>query len=358
MSAAPSLLFLPDISGYTKFVQTTEAEHSQHVIAELLEVLLEANTEDLSLAEIEGDALFFYKEGEIPSQEKLLSQVETMFTAFYSHLKSFEKNRICPCNACAKAPDLQLKIVAHSGPVQFLQVKSSRKPFGAEVIEAHRLLKNSVKSDNYTLLSEKLAKNLSLPISYSSKLFSFKQGIDIYDGKEVPYIYSLIDPSSLKLNPFPQSQKVVLNWAPNLELERDFPVSAESLLEYITNYKYRHHWLIGVDSFEYDENEVTRLGSEHICVINGKRLNIKTVTKEAAPGQYVYGEMSADASPLDILYQFYLITPLDENSSLLKLELYWKTRSPIKKLLVGLFGKRSFKKTLEASLEKLAEYVE
>lgn len=63
---AKSLLFIPDISGFTKFVQTTEVEHSQHVIAELLEVLIEANTLNLELAEIEGDALFFYKEAEMP----------------------------------------------------------------------------------------------------------------------------------------------------------------------------------------------------------------------------------------------------------------------------------------------------
>nr|WP_296323553.1 DUF2652 domain-containing protein [Winogradskyella sp.] len=56
-----SLLFIPDISGFTNFVQTTEAEHSQHVIAELLEVLIASNTQELKLAEIEGDALFFLK---------------------------------------------------------------------------------------------------------------------------------------------------------------------------------------------------------------------------------------------------------------------------------------------------------
>jgi len=93
---AKSLLFLPDISGYTKFIQTTEVEHSQHVIAELLEILIAANTEDLLLAEVEGDALFFYKEGEIPSQERLLAQIEGMFSAFYSHLALLRENRICP----------------------------------------------------------------------------------------------------------------------------------------------------------------------------------------------------------------------------------------------------------------------
>jgi hypothetical protein len=56
-----SLLFLPEISGFTEFVQTTEVEHSQHVISELLEILIAANTEELQLAEIEVDSFFFTK---------------------------------------------------------------------------------------------------------------------------------------------------------------------------------------------------------------------------------------------------------------------------------------------------------
>lgn len=56
-----SLLFIPDISGFTNFVQTTEVLHSEHVIAELLEALIDANTESLRLAEVEGGALFFTK---------------------------------------------------------------------------------------------------------------------------------------------------------------------------------------------------------------------------------------------------------------------------------------------------------
>lgn len=127
MALDKSLIFIPDISGFTHFVQTIEKEHSEHVIAELLEVLINSNTESLHLAEVEGDALFFYKEGDIPSQEKLLAQVETMYTAFYSHLKMIKTNRICPCNACASAPNLELKIVLHSGDLQFMTVNLLEK---------------------------------------------------------------------------------------------------------------------------------------------------------------------------------------------------------------------------------------
>ena len=164
-----SLFFIPDISGYTNFIQTTEIEHSQHVIAELLEVLLDANIENLQLAEIEGDALFFYKEDAIPSLERLLAQIERMFKAFYSHLKLLESNRICPCNACASAPNLELKIVAHSGKLQFIEVQGNKKPFGKSVIEAHRLLKNSVPSDNYALISQALSEKIWLSSDYKSK---------------------------------------------------------------------------------------------------------------------------------------------------------------------------------------------
>ncbi len=351
-----SFLFIPDISGFTKFIQTTEVEHSQHVIAELLEVLIAANTQDLKLAEIEGDALFFYKEGEIPSQERLLAQIETMFTAFYSHLKLLETNRICPCNACASAPNLQLKIVAHCGDLQFIEVQGNRKPFGQQVIEAHRLLKNSIDSENYALISKELASTIELPIYYWSKLYRFKEGKDTYDEREVEYIFSVIDQIKLMLNTFSQGKKVSFNRSPQFVFEKEFSISGTSLMEYITNYTYRHHWAKGVDKFEYRENEVTRLGSEHLCVINGKHLNFVAVTKDVHPGQLVYGEMTSSPPPVDTLYQFYIITPTGKASCKLKVETYWEAKSPLKRLVLALFVKRIFKKNTESAINSLAQF--
>lgn len=350
-----SLLFIPDISGFTKFIQTTEVEHSQHVIAELLEVLIASNTQEMELAEIEGDALFFYKE-EMPSQERLLAQIETMFTAFYSHLSLLEKNRICPCNACASAPSLQLKIVAHCGELQFIEVQGNRKPFGQQVIEAHRLLKNSIDSENYTLISKELASAIELPIYYYSKLYRFKEGKDIYGDNEIHYIFSLIDREKLVLNTFSKGKKITLETEPNLVFEKEFSISGSSLMEFITNFSYRHYWVKGVDKFEYNENEVTRLGTEHLCVVNGKHLNLISVTKDVAPNQLVYGEMTSSPPPVDLLYQFYIITPLSDKSCNLKVEVYWKARALIKKLSIVLFVKRLFKKNTLKALESLEHF--
>ena len=62
----PALLFMPDISGFTQFVSETEISHSQHIVQELLEIIIDSNHLNLQISEIEGDAIFFYKPGDKP----------------------------------------------------------------------------------------------------------------------------------------------------------------------------------------------------------------------------------------------------------------------------------------------------
>lgn len=352
-----SLFFIPDISGYTNFIQTTEIEHSQHVIAELLEVLIAANVENLKLAEIEGDALFFYKEHKVPSQERLLAQIERMFKAFYGHLKLLETNRICPCNACATAPALDLKIIVHCGELQFLEVQGNKKPFGKAVIESHRLLKNAVKHDNYVLISEALSKKLWLPNNYKSKLYQFTSGSDVYDDEKISYNYSVIETDLLGLKEQGQPKEYAFDRNPDLSLEHIMECGAVQLYEYISNYRYRYDWTYGVNEFQFKLNEVTRLGTEHACIINGKHIDFTAITKAAKPGELVYGEMTSTPPIVDTLYQFYTIRPISENQSKLTVEVFWEAKSPIKKMILFLFARRVFVKGTRKSLELLAEFV-
>lgn len=350
-----SLLFIPDISGFTNFVQTTEVEHSQHVIAELLEVLISANTQDLKLAEVEGDALFFYKEQAIPSREKILAQIETMYTAFYSHLKMMETNRICPCNACASAPELQLKIILHTGELQFLTVQGNRKPFGEAVIQAHRLLKNSVGSENYVLISSQLAMEIGLSKDYNSQLFEFFEGSDGYDGLSLSYLFSEIDTSKLKLNNFALPLVANPTMPPDFVKKCHFNVSAYEVYEMITNYRHRHRWVKGVDEFQYNENEVSRIGTEHVCIIDGKHFNFTTVIKEVPMHQLVYGELTFSPPPLEKMYQFYILDPIGENECLLTAEMYWETKTVWQKFLMYVIGKRQMTNGFSASIGNLYE---
>lgn len=348
-----SLLFIPDISGFTNFVQTTEVEHSQHVIAELLEVLISANTQELKLAEVEGDALFFFKEGAVPSKEKLLAQIETMYTAFYSHLKMMKTNRICPCNACATAPNLQLKIILHTGELQFLTVQGNRKPFGEAVIQAHRLLKNTVDSENYALISAELASEIGLTKDYESQLYEFKEGLDAYDGIDVPYLYSEIHSSDLKLNNFAMPLVVNPTMPPDFSKTYHFKVSAYEVYEMITNYRHRHQWVKGVDEFQFNENEVSRIGTEHVCIINGKHFDFTTVIKEVPAHQLVYGELTFSPPPLEKLYQFFVLDPIQENECLLTVELFWETKTLWQKFLMLIGAKKQLASAISGSIENL-----
>lgn len=146
-----ALLFLPDISGFTEFVQQTEVQHSKHIIKELLELLLDQNQIGLELAEVEGDALFFYKIDENLAPELFADQVKQMYEAFHRHLQLYKYRRICNCGACTNAGGLTLKFVVHEAMIDFIEVKNTRKPFGEEVIKVHRLLKNKIPSSEYLL---------------------------------------------------------------------------------------------------------------------------------------------------------------------------------------------------------------
>jgi len=352
-----SLLFLPDISGFTSFVQSTEVSHSQHIVAELLELLIESNTMGLELAEVEGDALFFYKEGPLPTKEELEAQIEKMMVVFYSHLRLLQKNRICPCKACISAPTLDLKIIAHSGDVQFMTVQDRKKPFGPEVIQAHRLMKNSVDSDRYVLLSQSLADQIGLLEGPQDPDRAFVAGRDRYDEVDVDYLYHVIQQETLELIPHAPGALVEFSAPPTFTLQRTFAVSAPELLEHITDYSRRPEWTEGLQGLEYNQDEVTRLGTEHTCIINDKHLNFKTVTKVGAPGQLVYGELCTSVAPIDRLYLFYLITPADDGSCALDLEAYMEVDALLKKLLVFVVG-AVFKKSMGQGLEELRKFVE
>jgi hypothetical protein len=184
----PALLFMPDISGFTQFVSETELLHSQHIISELLEILIDSNHLNLQVSEVEGDAIFFFRFGEKPAMQSLLQQVEKMFTRFHAHLKLYEHQRICPCGACKTAVNLTLKIVVHFGEVTGISVKEHKKLFGKDVILIHRLLKNNLDRKEYVLFTKSLVdekEQNDLPVWYMPQ-----QASEQYDVGNIQFYFS------------------------------------------------------------------------------------------------------------------------------------------------------------------------
>ena len=60
-------ILIPDITGFTKFVSSTDVITGRNITYELLATIVEANNLELKISEVEGDAILFYKYGTPPS---------------------------------------------------------------------------------------------------------------------------------------------------------------------------------------------------------------------------------------------------------------------------------------------------
>jgi hypothetical protein len=138
-------LVIADISGYTSYVAKTELEHSQEILAELLEVIVAQLTTLLTLSKLEGDAVFGYvSELRVPRSETILELVESTYVAFKDKVLNMNRRTTCTCNACLNIPMLDLKFIVHHGDYIRQQIMDMHELVGSAVNLAHRLLKNSV----------------------------------------------------------------------------------------------------------------------------------------------------------------------------------------------------------------------
>ena len=157
MKAEPTLICIPDISGFTKFMSDADFDLSSKVIPSLLNQIIYSNEIGLKVSEIEGDAVLFYKRGALPPLKDLVNQCRQFYLEFYNRLASLKK-KYEENEQSMMIPDiLGLKIVLHYGEeVAPMTVDNRIKLFGEDLIVAHRLLKNDVPLDEYLLLSEAL----------------------------------------------------------------------------------------------------------------------------------------------------------------------------------------------------------
>ncbi len=153
-AAQTGLIVIPDITGYTAFVSDSELDHAQRVIGALLEALIDANRMELQLCEIEGDALLFFRIGDLPPLSQIEAQVAAWHQVFHAKLREFNIGAGCRCGACSQMENLALKVVVHYGEIGFTRVGAARRLFGKDVTLAHRLLKNSLTSREYLLLTQ------------------------------------------------------------------------------------------------------------------------------------------------------------------------------------------------------------
>jgi hypothetical protein len=162
------VLILADISGYTRYMlaNQTSAVHGQWLITNLIETLLKEVDIPLVLHGIEGDALFlsasWADEGD--SSKAVLDAVRTkldrFFVVFLEGIVRTAELTPCDCASCRGVEDLKLKIIVHSGRAVYHTIAGLAQVAGVDVILAHRLLKNSVGSNEYLLMTDAAYRDL------------------------------------------------------------------------------------------------------------------------------------------------------------------------------------------------------
>lgn len=162
-----AVLLVADISGFTKFMKmhTISLNHAKQIVVRLLKSIINAAKPPLKVAELEGDAVFFYapcSQSELKkTSERVKLQIIDLFNSFKKELFTIQNMEICECPACMTAGDLRLKQVVHTGETELETINKSSKLFGVDVIVVHRMLKNSVPADEYLMMSNDAFVNFS-----------------------------------------------------------------------------------------------------------------------------------------------------------------------------------------------------
>ncbi len=317
-----ALYFMPDISGFTHFVNNTEVEHSIHIIAELLELLLDNSSVDMQLVEIEGDALFMFST-QIPDYNQLLHQATTMLEQFHRHTKGYETRRICNCGSCRTTINLELKFIIHYGDLAFIKVKKIVKPYGIDVIKIHRMLKNQVPNNEYILFTDS-AYNF-----YRNEAdATWIKKRETIDEKSQNYFYKNLDfvTKSMIIETQKDSTDGIENRVPNLIIEELFECNIDVLFSYVRELKYRHLWEKSVRRIEFDSSKINQVGTEHTCVLNIGNLKFETIT-EPTSDSLIYGEKTKDLMFAKNYYYFIRLYKINETTTKISVSIYFELTS-------------------------------
>jgi len=253
------LLFIPDISGFTKFVNENEIEHSRIIIEELLENIINSNKIGLYISEVEGDAILFYRFGDSPAIEEISNQVEKMFCNFQKQIKNYEINRMCICGACKSAVNLSLKIITHYGEFSSYSVKDFKKLIGKDVIVAHQLLKNDIDPHEYWLVTDNLfntESNMVLP-----QWLKWEHGSKLTENGSIGFNYSMLTALKENIQPEPPVDRALAdNKLKVASVTRIIDADIIKVLSTMGDLSIRHKWQAGVKSIQNINHPIYHLG--------------------------------------------------------------------------------------------------
>jgi Protein of unknown function (DUF2652) len=313
-------ILIPDISGFTEFLTQTEIKHSSHIINELLECIIANNRLGFHLSEVEGDAVLFYKKGDPIPRKTLIEQCIEMYIRFHQQIKIIERDSICRCGACTGVSNLTLKFVAHFGEIQEIKVSNFLKATGADMIVAHRLLKNSIDKHEYLLFSKPLTQ------SDNTGNLLWMPGQEEYPAiGKVAFEYAYLDVYRLNLEiPSPPQLESVPEPLPKAKMiSVDLDVPIDVAYQNLIDTDKRSIWVKGMTTLKH-QPITERAGKRHFCETEGLGLDHTVVNTVFSENDMKYIEKVVTRTWKMTAYDHYRVEKIDRNHSRLSLRLAFR----------------------------------
>jgi hypothetical protein len=344
------LLFIPDISGFSRFVSETEIDHSSLIIRELLEILINSNDLGLNISEVEGDAILFYKFGDPPALKDLYKQVEKMFVAFHRNIAAYEHRRYCQCKACVSAANLTLKIITHYGEFTQYNVKNFNKLIGKDLIIAHQLLKNDIGQHEYWLVTQSLLADKNALVF--EKWMQWSSSHKHTDSGDVSFLYTQL--SQLKKELLPEFPTVVdfKKLSKVFSAEREYATDLITLFHATGDVRYRNRWDANIIGVEEVSHYLPRVGTKCLMLTNNGTFNMVSSDYSYSDTRIQFCERDDDSGAVTR----YTLSKTGTKRTKLFLDYYLKS-TLISKLFFKLIARAKFERTVKTSMEKLDSLV-
>jgi len=334
------LIFIPDISGFTKFVNDTEIDHSQHIIRELFEVIIDANSLDLELSEIEGDAVLFFRLGKAPSAAEIVNQAKQIFIEFHKYLKVIERDRVCHCGACRTASGLTLKIIAHFGEIGISDIKGHKKLIGKSVVVAHRLMKNEIDDNEYLLMSDDYYSSLE-PDESKAEIDrpGLQKGTTAYEHiGEINYRYMTLSGLHASVPAVPDLEQLE-KYPDPVFVENTINSPISDVYSVIIDLDKRPLWSDGLRKIEYDRESIHRVGTRHVCELPGGKIELETVISEEENDTITYAERTTASAIFRNATSFFILKKT-EFGTLFRIEFHYQKIKFFGKFIDLIFRKK------------------
>jgi hypothetical protein len=344
------LLFIPDISGFTRFVNETEIDHSRLIIQELLEILINANQMGLEVSEIEGDAILFYKFGESPELKELYLQVEKMFCEFHRSLIAYDLHRFCQCKACRSAIGLTLKVITHYGEFTGYNVKNFNKLIGKDIIVAHQLLKNDIEQHEYWLVTKSLLHD-NPPVDLAQWM-KWDSSAKQTETGEIPFHYTQLGQlrSELSAKPLPQlelSKKVKM-----ISVSKEYDTDIITLFHATGDFNYRSRWQEGVKAVEEVNHFLPRVGMRCRLIMDDGQEIIYASSYSYHPDRIEFSETDEKKKSS----AHYILEKTGDNKTRLTLD-YYVEKNAINDVVFRILKKKKMEDSYHKSFLNLQELV-